>query len=150
MQPQDVAGIEYELTLLSRHFVQAGRRSPDLTLDRSGYLLLGRLEREAPMSLKELADAFRLDVSTVNRQVAALLRKDLVERMPDPDCGPAHKVRATDAGLAHLRRDRELMRAGLEQVVGEWDTSDTRMLHRLLAMLNSGIESLEGNAWPRP
>ena len=51
-----------------------------------------------PMSLKELSCAFSLDISTINRQIGALRRQGLVERVEDPDGGLARKVPADGAG----------------------------------------------------
>lgn len=144
------SAIEYELTLLSRHFLHSQQRTPGTQLDRSGYLLLGRLQLEGPMSLRELAEAFRLDVSTVNRQVNALRRKQLVERVSDPEGGLARKVRATEKGLDLLEADRERQRSGLDRVIGAWGERDRRQLLRLLTRLNTDIEQLEGRPWPRP
>lgn len=139
--------IENELTLLSRYHVHAKRGG--FQLDRSAYLLLGRLELEHPLSLKQLAEAFRLDISTINRQIAALLRLDLVERVLDPEGGIARKIEATALGLELLHADRNLGRAGIERVVAEWSDQDLNELSRLLAKFNRGIELLEGNPWPR-
>ncbi len=50
-----VADVENELTLLSRYHAHAQRAG--FQLDRSAYLLLGRLELEHPLSLKQLAEA---------------------------------------------------------------------------------------------
>lgn len=102
------------------------------------------------MSLRELAEAFRLDVSTVNRQVNALRRKQLVERVSDPEGGLARKVRATKKGLDLLEADRERQRSGLDRVIGAWGERDRRQLLRLLTRLNTDIEQLEGRPWPRP
>ncbi|MGH3412255.1 MAG: MarR family winged helix-turn-helix transcriptional regulator [Marmoricola sp.] len=145
---RDVAGIEHELTLLSRHFVHAAPRT-ELALDRSGYLLLGRLELEQPMTLRGLAEAFRLDQSTINRQVAALRREGLVERIADPEGGPAHVYRPTTEGLRRLRSDRARMQQGIDLVIGSWPGAERADLHRLLVKLNAGIEGLEGRPWPR-
>ncbi|MDG3012741.1 MarR family transcriptional regulator [Rhodococcus sp. D2-41] len=145
-----VAGIEYELTLLSRHYIRARMHSQDQHLDRSAYVILGRLELEGLMSLKELATALRLDISTVNRQVGALVRHKLVDRVPDPDGGLARKIRATDEGLAALRLDRRASRAGIARVVDGWNRADLDRLRDGLLQFNTGIEALEGNIWPRP
>ncbi len=139
--------IENELTLLSRYHVHAKRAG--FQLDRSAYLLLGRLELEHPLSLKQLAEAFRLDISTINRQIGALLRLGLVERVLDPDGGIARKIEATALGLEQLHADRTLGRVGVERVVAEWSDHDLGELCRLLTMFNGGIEGLEGSAWPR-
>lgn len=145
----DLVGIERELNLLSRHFLTTVQHR-DVSLDRSGYLLLGRLELEQPMSLRALAEAFRLDLSTINRQVAALRRRGLVERITDPGGGAAHLYRPTADGLQLLRRDRAVLQTGIEHVVGGWSAEQRAELHAVLLHLNTSIERLESRPWPRP
>lgn len=141
--------LEQELTLLARHQLSSAQHTPDLVLDRSGYQLLSRLELE-PLTLKQLAEAFRLDVSTVNRQVAALRRKGLAERIDSPDGGIARLLRPTRKGLALLRQDRTTRHTQVGRVLETWDAEDVAALHELLARFNTSIEDLEGQRWPRP
>jgi DNA-binding MarR family transcriptional regulator len=141
------AAVENELTLLSRYHAHAQRAG--FQLDRSAYLLLGRLELEHPLSLKQLAEAFRLDISTINRQIGALLKRGLVERVPDPDGGMARKVEATALGLEQLHADRALGRKGVERIIAEWSDHDRGELRRLLTKFNGEIEKYDGNSWPR-
>src|SRR5258708_24921589 len=75
--------LERELTLLSRHHLTGGRERGSTGLDRSAYLLLYRLDAQGPMTIGQVAGAFRLDTSTVNRQTAALLRHGLARRVAD-------------------------------------------------------------------
>jgi DNA-binding MarR family transcriptional regulator len=144
-----ITELERELTLLARHHLHSSQHSDELALDRSAYQLLGRLEVE-PMTLGQLAEAFRLDVSTVNRQIAALRRKKLVERVADPEGGVAHLLRPTRTGAARLRRDREVKRDQVSRVVEAWEPEDVARLGELLARFNMSIEGLEGRRWPRP
>ena len=143
-----LALLEQELTLLARHQLSSSHQTPDLALDRSGYQLLSRLELDA-LSLGGLAEAFKLDVSTVNRQVAALRAKGLVERIPDPAGGMAKLLRPTRRGRSLLRKDREVRYGHVGQVVADWDADDVVRLHDLLARFNASIEALEGRPWPR-
>src|SRR5689334_9420060 len=140
--------LEQELTLLSRHQLSSAHHNPDLVLDRSAYQLLGRLEL-GPLSLKQLAELFRLDISTVNRQIASLRRKGLVERIADPAGGLAQLLRPTRQGLTQLRADRETRHSQIGQVLETWDRDDVERLHEMLAKFNLSIESLEGQPWPR-
>ncbi len=147
----DVTGdLQYELTLLSRHYLHTRQVRPHHTLEMSAYVLLSRLELEAPMSLKQLATAFRLDASTINRQVRALVRKRFVDYVVDPDGGPARKVRPTASGLEALESDRHRSSSGLERVMEHWSDDDRRRLCELLMRFNQDIERLEGMPWPRP
>jgi DNA-binding MarR family transcriptional regulator len=101
------------------------------------------------MNLKQLAEVFRLDPSTVNRQVNALLRAGLVERVPDPGGAVARVLRPTAQGLDLLHRDRAIVQEQIARVVGEWSGTDIENLGRLLEKLNTSIEALEGKPWPR-
>ncbi len=141
--------LEQELTLLSRHQLSSAQHNPDLGLDRSGYQLLGRLELE-PLTLKQLAEAFRLDISTVNRQIAGLRRKGLVERIADPSGGVAQLLRPTPRGRTELKHDRTTRYGQIGSVLAAWDDTDVVELQRLLAKFNVSIEELEGQTWPRP
>lgn len=145
---RDLVDIEYELTLLSRYHAVAQRA--ELHLDRSAYLLLGRLELQHPMSLRELSCAFGLDISTINRQIGALRRQGLVERVVDPEGGLARKVRATESGLAQLRADRDHSTTGVAKVVRDWTPESRRALGELLRRFNRSVEDIEGRSWPRP
>ncbi|WP_345344615.1 MarR family winged helix-turn-helix transcriptional regulator [Rhodococcus olei] len=142
-------GLEREIALLARHTALVNKSLSAQELDRSAYLLLSRLEISDPMTLKELADAFGLDISTVNRQTAALLRHGLAEKIPDPDGGAARRLRPTTAGLAALGRDRTRNIDGINALVGDWDERDRRDLVALLRRLNEGIERRQGLHWPR-
>jgi DNA-binding MarR family transcriptional regulator len=101
------------------------------------------------MNLKQLAEAFSLDPSTVNRQVNALLRAGLLEKAPDPAGAVARVLRPTRPGLDLLHRDRAVLQAQVGRVVGDWDPADVDDLRRLLEKLNTSIEALEGRPWPR-
>ncbi|WP_018656289.1 MarR family transcriptional regulator [Actinomadura flavalba] len=143
--------LERELMLLGRHAAIGAVRDGASTgrLERSAYLLLRRIDAEGPLTIGQLAAAFGLDVSTVNRQTAAMLRSGVVERIPDPDGGMARKFRITAEGARRLDRDRQWAMGGLSRVLSGWDAADVTDLTRLLTLLNTSIEDREGRPWPR-
>jgi DNA-binding MarR family transcriptional regulator len=143
-----IAALEVELSLLARHHLHSSQHSAERLLDRSGYHLLSRLEL-GPLTLKQLAETFRLDASTVNRQVNALLRAGLVQRVDGPDGAVAKVLSPTVKGLDLLHRDRAVVQHQVARVVEGWSERDRNALHRLLEKLNTSIESLEGRPWPR-
>ncbi|GAB2643099.1 MarR family winged helix-turn-helix transcriptional regulator [Nocardia goodfellowii] len=149
-EPPALPRLVYEMTLLSRHFPSTVLRRPGFRLDRSAYLLLTRLELDGSLSLRELSEAFQLDVSTINRQVGAMLKQGLVERVTDPDGGIARKIQASAKGLELLAHDRAQSREGIGAVVGDWDEADVEQLSKLVARFNASIEAKENNPWPRP
>ncbi|WP_063046587.1 MarR family winged helix-turn-helix transcriptional regulator [Nocardia pseudovaccinii] len=146
----ELTRLVFELTLLSRHFPASLLRRPGFQLDRSAYLILTRLEMDFPLSLRELSEAFQLDISTINRQVAAMLKQGLVERVPDPDGGIARKIRASAKGLELVTADREQSQEGIGAVVADWTAADIAQLSGLISRFNMSIEHLEENPWPRP
>ncbi len=135
---------ERELTLLSRHFMASRGPRAGQNLERSAYVLLTRLESGEPLTLKELAHTFHVGVSTINRQVGAMLRKGLVERIPDPDGGMARKYRPTALGLEQLQADRAISLEGAARLieVTEWSDETTQHFLTLLSELNQSIEGL--------
>lgn len=139
--------IERELTLVSRHQLAAVAAG---VLERSAYLMLSRIDATGPMTARELAGALQLEISTVTRQVAAMLRDDLVERIPDPAGGLARQISITETGAARLDADRVRYRTGLGRVLTNWPETDCADLYRLLRALNERIEEIQGAQWPRP
>lgn len=151
-QEHRLSDLERELTLLSRHFVASKGPRIGQSLERSAYVLLTRLEVGEPLTLKELAHTFQVGVSTINRQVSAMLRNGLVERIPDPDGGMARKFRPTELGLERLAADRAISRAGTTRLIeaSGWSDQKTEQFLRLLIEFNQSIERLEGLTWARP
>lgn len=146
---QTLRELERELHLFARHHLAIHQSRPGQHLERSAYLLLTRLEAEESMSLGELAEAFRLDVSTVNRQVAPLLKRELLERFADPEGGMARRLRPTRKGLEQLAADRERSREGVARVVSDWSPERIATFTELLTSFNTSIEEIEHNPWPR-
>lgn len=145
--------IEYEAMLFGRHLVAlpAGRsRRRGGRLDQSAYTLLSLLDAGGPASLAELAVATGLDVSTLNRQTAALRHAGLAERFDDPDGGQARKLRLSDEGLRLLAEEREASQALLAELLADWPERDRTDLAELLGRYNRTIEERSGRRWPRP
>ncbi|MER6944696.1 MarR family transcriptional regulator [Nonomuraea sp. NPDC000554] len=138
---EEIVGIERELMLIGRHSAMATLRAKqhEGRLERSTYILLRRLEAEGPMSIGQLAQAFGLDTSTVNRQTAVLLRSGLAERIPDPDGGLARKLRITDEGLRHMRQECALILDGLAKVLADWTPAELASFAEGLAHFNASI-----------
>ncbi|MBI0320321.1 MarR family winged helix-turn-helix transcriptional regulator, partial [Streptomyces javensis] len=118
-------------------------------LDRSGYLLLSRLDAEGAMTIGQLADALQLDVSTVNRQTGALLRAGLVERIPDPEGGLARKLRVTPRGADRMAAERTCRQTDLSRLLESWTPEDVARFEDVLTRFNREVERQEGRAWPR-
>ncbi len=68
--------------------------------------VLGRLDREGPRSVSDLATAERVRPQSMAQTVGDLEGDGLVERRPDPGDGRRALVSLTEAGLTELREDR--------------------------------------------
>jgi DNA-binding MarR family transcriptional regulator len=140
---EEIVGIERELMLIGRYKELASSAAPssERRLERgSSYFLLSRLEAEGPMSIGQLAQAFSLDTSTVNRQTAVLLRDGLAERIPDPEGGMARKLRITEEGRRRVGGEREYRLRGLATVLKDWTPEELAAFARGLAHFNASIE----------
>lgn len=146
-QPDDaVRTIEAQVAMLLRlsdrtRRSSARRRSE---LERSAYLVLGVLAAEGATNVNAIADALRLDPSTVTRQVLAMEQASLVTRTADPADGRVTLVAATPAGLADLERTRDLRAALYGEILEDWPAADRAHLAQLLSRLNADID-----AWGR-
>ena len=143
-------GLEFEGMLLGRHMSPTNPEHSVLELDRSAYTLMSRIEIEGPLSIPQMTAAFALDASTLNRQTAAMMRKDLIRRIPDPEGGIARKFELTDHGQELLDHDRTIKRTGLRQILSDWPADDIVTLATLMHRFNSAVEDREGRPWPRP
>lgn len=143
-------GLERELSLLARYMMPGRRPWDGDVLDRSAYLLLQRLEDQGPMSIGELAEAFSLDRSTINRQTAAMVRQGLASRVPDPDGGVARKFEVTDEGQRRLAADRRMRRQGIGELVSDWTPAEIKRFENDLRRFNEGLEESKNRPWPRP
>jgi len=144
--------LELETMLLGRHLIPLRRphADDDRVLERSGYTLLSRIRAQGLMSINELSEALRLDVSTLNRQTAALRKSGYLERVADPEGGIARKFRVTQPGIEQLEADRRANTNGLVQILSHWPEADVDQFVTLLRRFNSDIEARGGRQpWPR-
>jgi DNA-binding MarR family transcriptional regulator len=131
-QPDDaVRTIEAQVAMLLR-LAERSRRS--------AYLVLGVLGTLGPANVNAIADALRLDPSTVTRQVLAMEDAGQVTRRADPTDGRATVVEATDAGRAALAETREVRARMYGEILEEWRPGDRAALADLMSRLNTDLD----------
>ncbi len=132
--------IELELLKLVRHLETFGRRSSlYVTVDRAGYLAMRMLDSLGPVSANCLAQALRLDASTVTRQISALVSEGLAERQANPADGRSSTIVLTEAGrsvMGEVQRRRRLL---IEDLVRGWDEPGQSSLGTSLTRLNDSL-----------
>ncbi|MFG2909345.1 MarR family winged helix-turn-helix transcriptional regulator [Kitasatospora sp. NPDC048286] len=148
--PTHEVALEFLVFARHRDLNQVDDRRPEGSqLERSAYILLSRVAAQGPMSIGQLSDAFGLDVSTLNRQTAALTTAGLLDRIPDPDGGIARKFRLTEEGRRRLDDEREAHVRALDLVMADWPEEDIATFAAYLRRFNTGIERIDGRPWPR-
>jgi len=106
------------------------------TADR---VLLARLVLGGERRATDLAAEAMLDLSTVSRQVRALVERGLVERRPDPEDRRGALLAATEAGRAAFAEYREERNADLAGLLADWSAADRYDLCRLFGRLNDTL-----------
>jgi DNA-binding MarR family transcriptional regulator len=81
--------------------------------------VLGRLDREGPSSVSELATAERVRPQSMAQTVGELEAERLVTRRPDPGDGRRALVELTDEGNAVLAAERRQREGWLAQAITE-------------------------------
>ncbi|MFZ3560617.1 MULTISPECIES: MarR family winged helix-turn-helix transcriptional regulator [unclassified Streptomyces] len=136
------AGLGTQLVRFSR-LLTAYRQKARLESRAGERVLLAKLVRDGERRATDLAAATFLDLSTVSRQVRAMVDKGLVERRPDPEDRRGALLRATAAGTAAFEEYRRQRDAGFARLLEPWPEEDRYQLIRLLSRLNDDLEEFE-------
>lgn len=128
--------IELELAILVRHINSIASDKKIGTLDRSAYLLLHQISAHGSAGVKALADEFRLDISTVSRQAAALEQKGYIYRTPDPQDRRSFSLQITDLGAKELDESKRARLARVTEKLKDWSDEDCHTFGKLLTKFN--------------
>jgi DNA-binding MarR family transcriptional regulator len=113
-------------------------------VDATAYPVLFNLAAE-PRRVSALAECVHSDVSTVSRQVSALVGHGLLDKVSDPDDGRAQVVRLSDEGHALLDTIRAQRNEWFRELMDDWtaeEASDFAVhLDRLASALETSRES---------
>ncbi|MEV0250146.1 MarR family transcriptional regulator [Nocardia sp. NPDC050712] len=101
-------------------------------IDPAAFAILFRLQCDGPMRSGALAEALHSDASTISRQVALLVERELVERTADPADGRASVLVISDRGRAVAEEIRLRRRANLTRVMADWTPQDRAQFAGLL------------------
>ena len=110
------------------------REAEPLGLTPTQMACLSRLSARGPSRVTLLARLLGVTQATASDVVAALERKKLVERRPDPDDGRATRVRLTVAG-AEIARQASRPPAALARAVAALPAAESAGLHRALSRI---------------
>lgn len=116
----------------------APRQHPQV--DPMAYPLLFNL-RSGSLRVSALAELVHSDVSTVSRQVSALVDLGFVTRGPDPDDGRAQALTLTEEGEALLLAIRDSRDRWLQGLLADWDAADVAAFSAHLRHFASNLEA---------
>jgi DNA-binding MarR family transcriptional regulator len=103
--------------------------------------VLGRLDREGPQSVSDLATAERVRPQSMAQVVADLEADELVRRNPDPDDGRRALVELTAEGRATLNEDRRNRVGWLVSAIEELPPEGRAIVGRATTILRRLAES---------
>lgn len=150
MSQNNITALVYEHMLIVRNTLPGETsQGEEVPLDRSATVLLARLVAQGPMTVAQLADALELDVSTVHRQVAAAMKRSLIDRVEDPFAREARRHVASKEGRRRLAAELSARADAVENVVADWTYDELDTFVRLLSRFNQGLEAERGRLWPR-
>ncbi|MSN97347.1 MarR family transcriptional regulator [Bacillus paralicheniformis] len=138
MGHDSLRNIEKEIALLVRLTTAYSPRFG--SLDRSEYLLLSELDKQSPLAINSLAETLMLNLSTASRQVAALERKKLIRRFPDPNNGRISLVEMTSEGIDTLKKVQKARYHVYTEVLQDWTKEELTTLETHLIRLNQDFK----------
>ncbi len=98
-------------------------------MERAAYLLLRQLDEFGPARVKELAESFKLDISTLSRQ-AATESKELIQRFPIPSDGRV-SLFACEAWQTEVKADKKMRLDRYRHMLDDWSGDEKEMFGRL-------------------
>lgn len=108
---------------------QAGEQNP------ATVFLLRHLRESSGVRISELAEASRLDASTVSRHVKALEESSYVSRVEDPEDGRACLVQITGRGRDLYDAAMAARLGALDRALSDWPERDRSQLSGLMDRL---------------
>jgi DNA-binding MarR family transcriptional regulator len=104
--------------------------------------VLGRLDREGPQSVSDLATAERVRPQSMAQTVSDLEADELVARRPDPGDRRRALVELTEQGILTLRADRRQREGWLAEAIAEdLSPEDQAVLARAVVLLRRLADS---------
>jgi DNA-binding MarR family transcriptional regulator len=104
--------------------------------------VLGRLDREGPRTVSELAAADRIRPQSMAQAVGELEADGLVKRRPDPSDGRRALVELTPAGSSVLEADRREREGWLaEAIASGFSPEQQELLEQAVGMLRGLADS---------
>jgi DNA-binding MarR family transcriptional regulator len=129
----DPASIASELRVVLGQLIRRLRNEHRFGLSHGA--VLGRLDREGPRTVSELATAERVRPQSMAQTVGELEAECLVRRSPDPGDRRRALVALTDEGVDALEKDRRQREGWLAQAITLLPAPDQALLAQATELL---------------
>lgn len=133
----DAARVLRELIVISRRGV-ADARTARVPLSMTEQSILGYLVENPGARSADIARAFRLNRSTVSRQLGALLRLGVVRELPDAS-GRGTPLELTEAGWAAYDEAIGILQQVVDRHLGDWTDAEVARFARDLVRFNRDV-----------
>ena len=111
-------------------------------VESATHVLLHIVESEGPMRASALAASVQADLSTVSRQVAALVGRGLLERRADQLDGRASLLAVTGAGRAAIARHEQGRQEFFDDVLTGWSTEELRQFAQQMERFTAAYDRI--------
>jgi len=98
--------------------------------------VLGRLDREGPQFIGELAAAERVRPQSMSQALDELEAEKLIERCPDAADGRRTRIALTTEGRAALEADRAARDGWLGKEIAQFTPQEQEVLHEAVLLLD--------------
>ena len=130
----DPALIASELRVVIGQLIRRLRQEHRFPLSHGA--VLGRLDRQGPQSVSDLAQVERVRPQSMAQTVGDLEADGLVSRRPDPDDRRRALVELTEEGIATLTADRRRREGWLAQAIADdLDDEERELLQQAIGLL---------------
>ena len=135
--------LAHELRETIGRLIRRLRAEPGPSVGRMA--VLGRLDRDGPASISDLAGRERIRPQSMAQTVHDLESAGLVSRRPDPADGRRAFIELTSAGLDLLQTTRARRETWLtEALEREFDADERAVVHEALALLSRIADAVGG------
>jgi DNA-binding MarR family transcriptional regulator len=110
-------------------------------VDSATQMLLRTVAGDGPMRASALAAGLQSDLSTVSRQVTALVTRGLLERRADPVDGRASLLVVTASGQAVIAAHEHARKAFFEEVLSGWSPGERGQFVHLLERFTAAYDT---------